>query len=197
MHTLPKLPYDYNALEPYIDAQTMEIHCTKHHQTYCDKLNAWLENHPDYQKLSLEELVSSIDTLPDSLKHIVRNHGWGMINHNIFRATMTDNFTDPDMDLIDKMAHEFWSFEAFKLDFETKALWLFWSWWTWLEKDGDKLIITNYSLQENPLMYGKKPILWLDLREHAYYLKNQNRRWDYIKNWWDTINWAEVQKNIG
>lgn len=196
MYTLPKLPYWYDALEPYIDSKTMEIHYTKHHQAYCDKLNTWLENYPDYQNLPLEELVSKIDTLPSTLQHIVCNHGWWLLNHNLFWVGMTPDYKDPDMEIIDIISSTFWSIDDFKSTFEQNALKLFGSWWTWLEKDQDKLIITNYPNQENPLMYDKKPILWLDLREHAYYLKNQNRRGDYIKNRWNTINWSQVKSNL-
>lgn len=196
MHTLPPLPYSYNALEPHIDSQTMEIHYTKHHQTYCDKLNAWLINFPDYSDLSLEELVSKFSQLPQDLQPIVRNHGWGMINHNIYRSTMTDDYKDPDSELVDIISAHFGSIDGFKTAFGEKVLALFGSWWTWLEKYEDKLMITNYPNQENPLMYGKTPILWIDLREHAYYLKNQNRRGDYIQHWRDVINWAQVKSNL-
>lgn len=198
MFTLPKLPYGFDALEPHIDSKTMEIHYTKHHQTYCDKLNAGLEKHPEYKKLSLEELVSDLKSLPTDLKPIVRNHGWGMINHNIFWETLipSSEYKEPDKELEDIISKHFEDISSFKKSFEEKATTLFWSGWTWLEMDGKELKITNYPNQENPLMEGKKPILWLDLREHAYYLKNQNRRPDYISARRQVVNRSQVKKNI-
>ena len=200
MLTLPKLAYEYSALEPYIDEETMKIHHTKHHQTYVDKLNAWLSwtEFESYTDSDLIKLVSDMSNYDDRIKPIIRNHWGGHINHTLFRESMSPNITNIEdfSELTEKILSDFWSIENFKKEFSDKALALFWSWWTWLELDNNKLQITNYPNQENPYMYNKKPILWLDLREHAYYLLNQNRRPEYISKRRNVINRENIQKNL-
>ena len=196
MHTLPALPYGYNALEPHIDAMTVELHYSKHHQTYCDKLNAGLAG-TEFESLSLHDLVAQTRTLPESVQTIVKNHGGGLLNHNIYRETMTPGGSTPSANLQDSIAKHFGSWEEFKTQFTTKAVAVFGSGWTRLEKEGDNLIISNYPNQENPLMNGRQPILGVDVREHAYYLKCQNSRPEYLENRWSLINRDKVEQNIG
>lgn len=186
MFALPKLNYSYDALEPHIDAQTMELHHTKHHQTYVDKLNAALEKHVEWQDKTLEELLTNVDKLPDEIKTPVRNHGGGHFNHSFFWKTLAKpegENKEPE-----------W-FKPFKADFENSATTLFGSGWTWLAVDGTEVKIVNMPLQDAPIMNGLKPILGLDLWEHSYYLKFQNRRPEYIQSFWKVVNWPEVTKN--
>lgn len=196
MFALPELNYDYTALEPHIDALTMQIHHTKHHQTYVDKLNAGLAGteYEWYTNDELTQLVSLTNSLDSSIQWIVRNHWWWHLNHSIFWQNISPNDTKfNDLEVLkEKILSDFWSFEDFQKSFDNKALALFGSGWTWLELSDDKLQITNYPNQENPSMYDKKPILWLDLWEHAYYIKNQNRRPEYISNFWNLVNRQDV-----
>lgn len=178
-YTLSPLPYAFDALEPLIDARTVEIHYTKHHQTYCDKLNAGLVG-SDYEWLPLEELVSKVSSLPTALQTIVKNHGWWLLNHTIYRDTMRPGWSAPTQEFTERIGESFWSREQFQDEFTTKAASLFGSWWTWLQAKDTTLSVQNYPNQENPLMAGFLPLVWIDLREHAYYLKHQNKRADYI-----------------
>lgn len=202
MFTLPKLPYEYGELEPNIDTQTMIIHHTKHHQTYVDKLNAglvWTEYEP-YSNSDLVKLVSDISKYQEPLKNLIKNHGWWHINHSIFWESLSPKSQDINNFplLKEKIASNFIDFESFQKQFTEKSLMLFWSGWTWLEFDrkNNKLQITNYQNQENPYMYSYEPILWLDLREHAYYISNQNRRADYIAKWRNIINREYVNQKL-
>lgn len=188
MFVLPLLSYWYDDLEPMIDAHTVELHYSKHHQTYCDKLNAWIKG-TEYESRSLEQLLGGIDQLPDPLKQVVRNHGGGLYNHNVYRSTIKPGGSMPWTVLISLIEYHFGSRSEFETQFKTKASTLFGSWWTWLEYDGKDLLITNYPNQENPLMVGKTPLLWIDIREHAYYLNYQNRRWDYINGRRTLVDW--------
>ncbi len=195
MFTLSPLPYTYTALEPAIDAKTVEIHYTKHHQTYCDKLNAGLE-WTEYSSWVLEDLLTNINSLPDNLKPVVRNHGGGLLNHTIYWETMIAGGSKPGAEFQQSIVGSFGSWAEFEKQYKDKALALFGSGWTWLEKDWDNLIITNYPNQENPLMYWKLPLLGIDVWEHAYYLHYQNRRVEYINGRRSLINWAEVEKKL-
>lgn len=188
-HELPKLSYSYDALEPYIDAQTMEIHYTKHHQTYVDKLNAALEGHPELEEFTVETLLLHLEKLEvdDKTKTAIRNHGGGHANHSLFWKVM-DPAQTKDEKLSAEIAEAFGSVEAFKKLFTEKATTLFGSGWVWLNRKSDgKLHICSKHNQDSPLMEGCTPILGIDVWEHAYYLKYQNRRAEYIENWWKII----------
>jgi len=196
-HELPKLPYAYDALEPHIDAQTMEIHHTKHHQGYVTKLNAALEKAPDLQKTSLEELLRGIATVPEAIRTAVRNNGGGHANHTLFWQVMTPKGGgEPSGKVGDAISKTFGGFAAFKEQFTAAATSRFGSGWAWLVVLNGKLAIESTANQDSPIMEGKTPVLGLDVWEHAYYLKYQNRRPDYIKAWWNVINWPEVARRF-
>lgn len=192
-YSLPPLLYWWDALEPMIDAHTVEVHYTKHHQTYCDKLNAGIIGTP-YEWFSLEELISQVSTLSEPIKTIVKNHGWWLLNHNIYRATMTPSGSTASDKYTQTIINNFGSWKQFEEEFKTKAWSLFGSWWTWLQEKDTILSIQNYPNQENPLMSGFYPIIGIDLWEHAYYLKHQQKRIDYINNRWSLIDREEVEK---
>lgn len=197
MHTLPQLNYDYNALEPVIDARTMEIHHTKHHQTYVDKLNEALGSqaeHAEYADWSVEKLLKEFDNLPDSLKPAVRNHAGGHHNHSLFWEILKPGGTSsPSGALLQAIEKSCGSFEEFKAHFNQKTAAHFGSGWGWLVKkqDGEVEIITTAN-QDSPLMQGYQPLLGVDVWEHAYYLNYQNRRPEYLEKIWQLINWDLV-----
>jgi len=192
-HELPALPYDHAALEPHIDAQTMQIHHGKHHQAYVTNLNNALQNHPDLQGKTVEELCSSINSIPDAIKTAVRNNGGGHWNHSMFWKWMAPNAGGaPIGKVADGINAAFGSFDKFKEEWAKAGAGRFGSGWVWLLNDGGKLSIASTPNQDNPLMEGKRAVLGLDVWEHAYYLKYQNRRPDYIGAWWNVVNWAEV-----
>jgi len=194
---LPPLPYAYDALEPYIDAQTMEIHHTKHHNAYVTNLNAALEKHPVLSGKSLEELVSNPDSLPEDIRTAVRNNGGGHYNHSIFWKVMTPNGGgEPKGDLARAISDTFGDFASFKNTFTQAATTRFGSGWAWLGLKGGKLTVLSMPNQDAPLMEGLTPLLGLDVWEHAYYLKYQNRRPEYISNWWNVVNWEEVARRL-
>jgi superoxide dismutase, Fe-Mn family len=191
--TLPALPYAYDALEPHIDARTMEIHHTKHHQAYVNNLNAAIEKAPELQGKSLDELMRGINTVPESVRTAVRNNGGGHWNHSMFWGLMGPNAGgEPTGALADAIKGAFGDFESFKSQFAAAGAGRFGSGWAWLINDGGKLSITSTPNQDTPLMDGKRAILGLDVWEHAYYLKYQNRRPDYITAWWNVVNWGAV-----
>ncbi len=193
--TLPDLPYAYDALEPHIDEQTMRIHHTKHHQGYTDKLNAALDG-TEWAGKPIEETLGDLDALPKDKQTAVRNNGGGYLNHGIFWTTMSPNGGGkPTGDLAKAIDRDFGSFDAFKDKFETAAKGQFGSGWAWLEvgKDG-KLQVHGHANQDNPVMHGAKPVLGIDVWEHAYYLKYQNKRPDYVSAWWDVVNWDEAER---
>ncbi|NMA84082.1 MAG: superoxide dismutase [Epulopiscium sp.] len=194
MFKLPNLPYAYDALEPYIDAKTMEIHHTKHHATYVNKLNEALENYPDLQEKTVKDLVASLDDMPPEIATAVRNHGGGHYNHSIFWNTMKkDGGGTPTGDLKDAINHTFGDFDHFKDLFAKAAAAQFGSGWAWLVLDANnELSVTSTPNQDNPLSKGLYPLLGLDVWEHAYYLKYQNRRPEYIDAWFDVIDWDAV-----
>jgi Fe-Mn family superoxide dismutase len=193
-HTLPPLPYPANALEPHIDAQTMEIHHGKHHNAYVTNLNAALEKAPELADKSLEDLLRNLNSVPEAVRTAVRNNGGGHWNHSQFWKTMGPNGGGgPTGKLADAINAAFGDFEKFKEQFNAAGAGRFGSGWVWLVNEGGKLAITSTPNQDNPLMDGKAPpILGNDVWEHAYYLKYQNRRPDYLKAWWNTVNWEEV-----
>lgn len=190
----PPLPYSYDALEPAIDEQTMRIHHDKHHQGYVNNLNAALEGHPDLLAKDVEDLLRNLDSLPESVKTAVRNNGGGHANHSLFWQVMSpDGGGEPTGALADAINSAFGSFDEFKTAFSKAAATRFGSGWGWLCVMGDgSLAIDSMPNQDSPLSAGLTPILGVDVWEHAYYLKYQNRRADYISAWWDVINWDEV-----
>jgi superoxide dismutase, Fe-Mn family len=197
-HTLPPLPYPTNALEPHIDVQTMEIHHGKHHQAYVTNLNAALDKAPELKDKSLEELLTNLSAVPEAIRGAVRNNGGGHWNHSQFWPSMEPNAGGvPTGKLADAINAAFGDFEKFKEAFNAAGVARFGSGWVWLVKEGGKLAITSSPNQDNPLMDGKPaPILGNDVWEHAYYLKYQNRRPDYLKAWWNTVNWSEISKRF-
>jgi superoxide dismutase, Fe-Mn family len=198
-HTLPPLPYPPTALEPHIDAQTMEIHHGKHHNAYVTNLNAALEKAPELAGKSLEDLLRNLSSVPEAVRTAVRNNGGGHWNHTQFWTSMAPNAGGaPSGKLADAINSAFGDFEKFKEAFNAAGVGRFGSGWVWLVNDGGKLAITSSPNQDNPLMDGKPaPILGNDVWEHAYYLKYQNRRPDYLKAWWNTVNWGEIEKRFG
>jgi len=197
-HTLPALPYDFAALEPHIDAQTMQIHHDKHHQAYLNNLNAALDKHPELQQKTVEELLRGIATVPEDIRTAVRNHGGGHHNHSLFWTVMAPRAGgEPSGALADAVKKAFGDFAKFKESFTAAAGGRFGSGWAWLTVSGGKLEISSSANQDSPLMDGKTPILGLDVWEHAYYLKYQNRRPDYVTAWWNVVNWPEVARRFG
>jgi Fe-Mn family superoxide dismutase len=193
-YTVPPLPYDFNALEPHIDAKTMEIHHDKHHAAYVNNLNAALKDHPQHQGKKIEELIAHLDALPEAIRTAVRNNGGGHANHSLFwRLMKPHGGGEPSGALAQAITSAMGGFAAFKEAFSKAATTRFGSGWAWLiiGKDG-KLAVTSTANQDNPIMEGATPLLGLDVWEHAYYLKYQNRRPDYISAWWNTVNWEEV-----
>ena len=200
-YELPKLVYAYGDLEPFIDAQTMEIHYSKHHQTYLDKLNMALSTHAELAQIPIEKLLTNVDSLTDELIVPVRNMGGGFYNHNLFWEMLSpsgDSTNKASDELTEKIVRSFVSMEKFKEEFTNKALSLFGSGWTWLViNPAGKLELMNTSNQDNPVSMGAyKILLTLDVWEHAYYLKHQNRRADYVTSWWNVVNWKTVSKNL-
>jgi superoxide dismutase, Fe-Mn family len=198
-HTVPPLPYPSDALEPYIDKLTMEIHHDKHHGAYVTNLNKALESAPDLQNKPVEELLANnLSAVPESIKTAVRNNGGGHANHSFFWPLLKKNDgSGPTGEIASVINSSFGSFDSFKEKFAAAATGRFGSGWAWLVKGGGgNFEITSSANQDSPLMEGKKPILGLDVWEHAYYLKYQNRRPEYIAAWWNVINWDEVNKNL-
>ena len=191
---LPKLPYGYNALEPYIDEQTMMVHHDKHHQTYADKFNASLEGHSDLKNKSAEEIIQHLNAVPEAIRTAVRNFGGGFINHNFFWPIMKNDSQQPDGEIAYAIVSKFGSFEEFKELFSNSAAGLFGSGWTWLVFNGKELEVLNLPNQDSPLALGKIPLLAIDVWEHAYYLKYMNRRADYISAFMNVINWERVNE---
>ena len=197
-YELPLLPYDYNALEPHIDEQTMRIHHDKHHATYIAKLNAALEGHDDLAAKNIDQLVSDLGSVPEAIRGAVRNNGGGHANHAMFWQLMAPaGGGSPTGKVAEVITSVFGSYEAFTEQFATAAATRFGSGWAWLVDGGDTLSVESTPNQDTPLMEGKKPILGIDVWEHAYYLNYQNRRPDYVKAWLNVINWDEVNRRLG
>ena len=195
--TLPPLPYDFAALEPHIDARTMEIHHGKHHQTYVNNLNAAIEKAPELASKSLDDLMRNVNTLPEAVRTPIRNNGGGHWNHSMFWQIMAPKAGgEPGGNLGAAIKSAFGDFAKFREQFSAAGVGRFGSGWAWLINTGGKLSITSTPNQDNPLMEGKKAIMGLDVWEHAYYLKYQNRRPDYIQAWWNVVNWKEVEKRF-
>jgi superoxide dismutase, Fe-Mn family len=197
-HALPALPYDAAALEPHIDTQTMQIHHGKHHQAYVTNLNAALDKHPELHAKSLDDLVKGIASVPEAIRPAVRNNGGGHWNHSLFWTLMAPNAGGaPTGAVADGINAAFGSFDKFKEQFQAAGMGRFGSGWAWLVDNGGKLEITSTPNQDNPLMEAKKAVLGVDVWEHAYYLKYQNRRADYLTAFWNVVNWAAVNKLLG
>ncbi len=195
-YTLPPLPYDFGALEPHIDAKTMEIHHGKHHQAYINNLNAALKDHPDHQGKTIEALIADLNALPEGIRTAVRNNGGGHANHSLFWQVIAPNAGgEPTGKIGEAIASELGGFAAFKEAFNKAGATRFGSGWAWLTlgKDG-KLAVTSTPNQDSPIMEGTTPLLGCDVWEHAYYLKYQNRRPDYLAAFWNVVNWPEVER---
>ena len=194
-YSLPDLPYDYSALEPFIDEETMHIHHDKHHQAYCDKTNAALEG-TDLGEKTIEEVLSDLNAVPDDIRMAVRNNGGGLLNHNFFFDGLGPDGGEPEGDLLSAIDKAFGSFDDFKKEFSETAATQFGSGWAWLIADGGKLAVTKTANQDTPLSEGKVPLLNIDVWEHAYYLKYQNRRPEWIEAFWNIVNWEQVAKRF-
>jgi Fe-Mn family superoxide dismutase len=196
-HSLPSLPYDVAALEPHIDTQTMQIHHGKHHAAYVNNLNAALEKHPALASKSVEDLVANLSAVPEEIRTAVRNNGGGHVNHTMFWQIMGPGKGGaPTGAIADAIGGAFGSFDSFKDQMNKAGVGRFGSGWAWLVSSGGKLSIESTANQDSPLMDGKKAILGIDVWEHAYYLKYQNRRPDYLAAWWNVVNWDEVNKRL-
>ncbi|WP_062104677.1 superoxide dismutase SodA [Bacillus niameyensis] len=194
-YELPKLPYAYEALEPHIDKETMNIHHTKHHNTYVTNLNNALNGHEELASKSVEDLIANLDAVPESIRTAVRNNGGGHANHSLFWTLLSPNGGgEPTGSVKEAIDNKFGSFDKFKEEFQAAGAGRFGSGWAWLVVDNGELEITSTPNQDSPLMEGKTPILGLDVWEHAYYLNYQNRRPDYMAAFWNVVNWDEVQK---
>ncbi len=195
--TLPKLPYDFNALEPHIDARTMEIHHDKHHQAYVNNLNTAIQKHPELESKSIEDLLKDLNSVPDDIRSAVRNNGGGHWNHSMFWEIMSPKGGgEPSGALADAIKKAFGDFAAFKEKVAAAAVGQFGSGWAWLVKDGSGLAVMSTPNQDNPISQGKVAIMGVDVWEHAYYLNYQNRRPDYVTAWWNVVNWDEVGKRF-
>lgn len=196
-YTLPDLPYGYDALEPYIDVETMHLHHDKHHNTYVTNLNAAIEKYPELGEQSIEELVTNLNEVPEDIRTAVRNNGGGHANHSFFWKIMAPNAGgEPTGAIKEAIDQAFGSFEKMKEEFKTAATGRFGSGWAWLVLNNGKLEITSTANQDSPLTDGKTPIIGLDVWEHAYYLKYKNLRPDYIAAFWDVVNWDQANENL-
>lgn len=196
-YTLPALPYAYNALEPHIDARTMEIHHTKHHQAYINNVNKALEGHADLAALPVDDLMKKLSSVPEAIRTAVRNNGGGHSNHTLFWTVLAPNAGGaPTGAVASAIDGAFGNFDTFKTQFNDAATKRFGSGWAWLSVDKGKLVVESTANQDTPLSEGRTPILGLDVWEHAYYLNYQNRRPDYITAFWNVVNWAEVNKRL-
>ena len=195
---LPALPYSYIALEPAIDAMTMEIHYTKHHATYLKNLNANLDKYPDLYKMSIEQILSDLSKVPEDIRTAVRNNGGGYYNHIVYWSSMGPNAGgEPQGKLAAAINSTFGNFTVFKQEIEKAGLGRFGSGWAWLSRKNDgSLVVHSTPNQDSPLSEGMYPVLGVDVWEHAYYLKYQNRRADYLANWWSVVNWDEAGKRF-
>ena len=195
-YEVPPLPYDYGALEPHIDEQTMRLHHDKHHQTYVDKVNAALEG-TEWADRPIEEVLQSLDRLPEDKRAVVRNNGGGHYNHTLFWEIMGPGAGgEPTGDVAEVIEQGFGTFDAFKEEFSTAAANQFGSGWAWLVADGSSVAIATTPNQDSPVMQGETPILGIDVWEHSYYLKYQNRRPDYIAAWWNVVNWQRIAERL-
>ncbi|MEQ1727145.1 MAG: superoxide dismutase [Vicinamibacterales bacterium] len=197
-HSLPPLQYAFNALEPHIDARTMEIHHGKHHQAYVTNLNAALDKHPELHEKSIEDLLKGIASVTDDIRQAVINNGGGHVNHSMFWEIMAPNAGGaPTGAIADAITSSFGGFDKLKDEVKKAAIGRFGSGWAWVIDNGGTLVVESTANQDSPLMTGKKVVFGIDVWEHAYYLHYQNRRPDYIDAWWNVINWAEINKRLG
>jgi len=195
-YEVPPLPYDYNALEPHIDEETMRIHHDKHHQAYVDKVNAALEG-TDLEGKAIEDVIADLSAVPDDKRGPVRNNGGGHLNHSMFWESMSpDGGGEPDGDLAEAINAAFGSFDDFKGKLKDAGIGQFGSGWAWLVHDGSGLAVVSTANQDNPISDGKTPLLGVDVWEHAYYLKYQNKRPDYLDAWWNTVDWGKVAERF-
>ncbi len=196
MFKLPNLPYDYNALEPRVDEETMKVHHDKHHKGYTDKLNSAIEKHPELFEKSIEEILGNLEAIPKDIRLAVQNNGGGYYHHNLFWEMMSpDGGGEPTGEILDVIIQEFGNFNKFKEEFANAALTQFGSGWAWLVKDNTGAIsIIKTSNQDSPITNGLKPLLGIDVWEHAYYLKHQNRRPEFIEAFWNVVNWDKVSE---
>ena len=196
-HSLPALPYPTDALEPHIDKMTMEIHHGKHHNAYVTNLNAALDKHPELHAKSVEDLLRGINTVPEDIRTAVRNNGGGHANHSMFWQVMGPNAGGaPTGAIAEAITGSFGGFDKFKEELKKAGVGRFGSGWAWVIDQGGKLVIESSPNQDSPLMEGKKIVFGVDVWEHAYYLKYQNRRPDYLDAWWNVVNWAEINKRL-
>ena len=193
---VPALPYDYAALEPHIDAETMKLHHDKHHQAYINNVNAALEKYPELAAKSVDDLISDLNAVPEDIRGVVRNNGGGHSNHSMFWTIMGPGSGAPTGAIADQIKADFGDFDAFKKTFNETTAKQFGSGWGWLVFQGGKLKVITTANQDSPLSQGLYPILGNDVWEHAYYLKYQNKRPDYLAAWWNVVNWAEVNKRF-
>ncbi len=197
-HSLPPLPYAFNALEPHIDARTMEIHHGKHHQAYVTNLNAALDKHPELHEKSIDDLLKGIASVPDDIRQAVINNGGGHVNHSMFWEIMGPGGGGaPTGAIADAITSSFGDVDTLKAEVKKAAIGRFGSGWAWVIDNGGKLVVESSANQDSPLMAGKKVVFGIDVWEHAYYLHYQNRRPDYIDAWWNVINWAAINKRLG
>jgi Fe-Mn family superoxide dismutase len=197
MYKLPELPYEYNALAPYISADIQHLHHSKHHATYVKNLNAALDAFPEWQGKSIEEILLSLEELPSEIKTVVRNNGGGHYNHSMFWEMMhPEGEKEPSGTLKDKIQHTFGDVKTFKEEFAKGAIKIFGSGWQWLVLDGDQVSLMSTPNQDSPISEGKTPLLGLDVWEHAYYLQYYNKRPDYVEAWWNVVNWDNVAKRL-
>ena len=196
-HQLPSLPYDFAALEPHIDAQTMQIHHGKHHAAYVNNLNAAIEKHPELASKSVEDLVKNLSAVPEDIRTAVRNNGGGHANHSMFWQIMGPGGGGaPTGAIADAITSSFGGFDKFKEEMKKAGVGRFGSGWAWLIASGNTLTIESSANQDSPVMEGKKVVMGIDVWEHAYYLNSQNRRPDYLAAWWNVVNWAEVGRRF-
>jgi superoxide dismutase, Fe-Mn family len=197
MFTLPDLPYDFGALEPWVDETTMRLHHDKHHATYVKNVNDALKDHEELLSMDINALIQNLDKVPEDVRTKVKNNGGGHANHTLFWTMMAPKADkEPKGTIADKLGNQFGGFEEFKKEFTTAALGVFGSGWAWVITDGDGLKIVTTPNQDTPVMEGKHPILGIDVWEHAYYIKYQNRRPEYVEAWFNVINWEEVAKRL-
>jgi Fe-Mn family superoxide dismutase len=196
VHEIGKLPYSYDGLEPYIDAKTMEIHHTKHHQAYVTNLNAALDKHPELKEKTVEELLSGLGSVPEDIRTAVRNHGGGHANHSMFWKLMAPNAGgEPQGEVADAIKQAFGGFDKFKDSLTNAGMTRFGSGWAWLVLDNGKLAVMSTANQDTPISEGKVPVIGVDVWEHAYYLKHTSNRAAYLKDWWNVVNWKQVEEN--
>ncbi len=197
MFMLPDLPYEYDALAPFISSEIQHLHHDKHHRTYVDKLNKALEKYPDWQSKSIEDIIRNLDNVPADISMAVRNHGGGHLNHSMFWEMMAPaRGQEPTGALLDIIQHSFGDLINFKKEFTENAVKIFGSGWQWLVIDNKELKLMSTPNQDSPISQGKTPVLGLDLWEHAYYLQYYNKRPDYVDAWWNVVNWEEVSKRL-